>query len=191
MARFMKSAALAAVALTVVFALLELTPLTITAATISYHLLMRLAVGGIFDLTLNNRMDCRRRWFRVGKFEAALYERLRVSGWKAKLPTYDPGLFDRHRHSWEEIAQAMCQAELVHEVIVVLSFLPVLASVWLGETAVFVITSLLSAAFDMLFVILQRYNRPRILKIAERLKKRAGQPGEIPQITEVANAEAD
>lgn len=173
MARIMKLAAALCVALTAVFALLRLTAPAITAGTFSYHLLMRLAVGFAFDRTLHNHVDYRRPWFQLRRFEPALYERLRVGKWKAALPTYDPEAFDRHRHSWEEIVQAMCQAELVHEVIAVLSFLPVLASVWLGSAAVFVITSVLAAGFDLLFVIIQRYNRPRVLKIVERLKSRA------------------
>lgn len=172
MARGMKLTAAVCVALTVVFSLLQLTPLAITAGTFSYHLLMRLAVGFAFDRTLNNRVDYNHRWFRLLPFEAALYERLQVGRWKSGLPTYDPEAFDRHKHSWEEIAQAMCQAELVHEVIAVLSFLPVLASVWLGEPVVFLITSVLAAAFDLLFVVIQRYNRPRVLKIVEKLNAR-------------------
>jgi len=172
MARTMKLAALLCVALTVAFALLKLTALAITAGTFSYHLLMRLAVGFAFDRTLDNHVDYRHPWFRVRRFEAALYERLRVGKWKAALPTYAPEVFDRHRHSWDEIAQAMCQAELVHEVIAVLSFVPVAASVWLGAPAVFIVTSVLAAAFDLLFVIIQRYNRPWVLKIVERLQSR-------------------
>lgn len=172
MARWMKLAALAAAALTAVFALLRLEPLAITAGTFAYHLLMRLAVGFAFDRTLNNHVDVRHRWFRLHRFEAVLYDRLQVGKWKAALPTYDPDAFDRHQHSWEEIAQAMCQAELVHEVIALLSFLPVAASPWLGAMAVFIITSVLAAAFDLLFVIIQRYNRPRVMKIVERLKDR-------------------
>lgn len=172
MARIMKLSAAVCVVLTVLFAALGITPLTITAGTCAYHLLMRLAVGVAFDMTLNNRVDYRHPWFQLRSFEERLYERLRVGSWKAKMPTYDPQAFDRHRHSWDEIAQAMCQAEVVHEVIVVLSFLPVAASVWLGAAAVFIITSVLSAGFDMMFVIMQRYNRPRILKIVQRVKER-------------------
>ena len=173
MARIMKLSALISVFLTLIFALLKITPLTITAATFSYHLLMRLGVGFIIDKLMHNRADYYHSWFRQHRFEKALYAFLRVSRWKAALPSYEPELFDRHQHSWDEIAQAMCQAELVHEAISVLSFLPLAASVWLGEPAVFAITSVLAAAFDMLFVILQRYNRPRILKIIERLQQRS------------------
>ena len=172
MARGMKLGAAVCVALTVVFSLLQLTPLTITAGTFSYHLLMRLAVGFAFDRTLNNHVDPDHRWFRLLTFEEALYERLQVGRWKSDMPTYDPDAFDRHKHSWEEIAQAMCQAELVHEVIAVLSFLPVLASVWLDEPVVFAVTSALAAAFDLLFVVIQRYNRPTLSLLAKKLKQR-------------------
>lgn len=173
MARAMKLAAAVSVALTAVFAGIGAVPLTITAATFAYHLLMRLAVGFAFDRLLNNRVDYSHGWFRLRGFEERLYKWLKVGSWKAKMPTYDPSLFDRHLHSWDEIARAMCQAELVHEVIVVLSFLPVAVSAWLGDTLIFVITSLLAAGFDMMFVIMQRYNRPRILQIVQRLKERA------------------
>ena len=172
MARIMKIGAAVSVALTVLFGLVGITPLAITAGTFAYHLLMRLAVGLVFDKALNNHVDYRRGWFRLRSFEPRLYGWLRVAQWKTGMPTYDPEAFDRHKHTWDEIAQAMCQAELVHEVIVVLSFMPLVASIWLGEMPVFLITSLLAAGFDLMFVVMQRYNRPRILKIVDRLNAR-------------------
>lgn len=173
MARWMKTGAAVSVLLTVLFALLKLTPLTITAATFAYHLLMRLAVGLIFDKTMRNRANPDGWWFRQRAWEPRLYEALRVSQWKTNMPSYQPDLFDRHKHTWDEIAQAMCQAELVHETIIPLSFLPVAAVPWLGALPVFLITSTLAACFDLLFVLMQRYNRPRVLQIAERVKKKA------------------
>lgn len=59
----------------------------------------------------------------------------------------------------------MCQAELVHETIVVLSFVPIIPSVLVfGDLPVFIITSLAAAIIDVTFVIIQRYNRPRIIR---------------------------
>ena len=66
---------------------------------------------------------------------------------------------------------AMCQAELVHETIIVFSFLPIIACVWFGTIEVFVITSIVSALIDYIFVVLQRDNRPRILKILKERDK--------------------
>ena len=59
----------------------------------------------------------------------------------------------------------MCQAEIVHEIIIVLSFVPIIFSIWFGELLVFIITSVISALIDSIFVMLQRYNRSRIIKL--------------------------
>ena len=172
MARGMKIIAVVAIALTAIFAVfysikpLEIfLTLAITVGTVSYHFLMRLFVGGVFSALMKNKADYNKKWFRVGKKEQKLYVALRVKKWKKHLPTYDPSLFDKQKHSWEEIIGATCQAELVHETIAVLSFVPILTISVFGSPAVFVITSVLSALFDLSFAALQRYNRPRILKI--------------------------
>jgi hypothetical protein len=52
---------------------------------------------------------------------------------------------------------------------VVLSFVPILAAIPFGELAVFVITSIVAAAFDLLFVMLQRFNRTRIVRLIGKL----------------------
>ena len=94
-----------------------------------------------------------------------MYKKLRVKKWKNKMPTYDEKIFDPLLHTWDEIAQAMCQSELVHKTIVVFSFLPLVAVLWFGAFPVFLITSIAAAYCDMMFVIMQRYNRSRILKM--------------------------
>ena len=81
------------------------------------------------------------------------------------MPTYDPEAFDKRKHSWDEIVQVMCQAELVHETIILLSFVPILAHIWFGALEVFIITSVLAAVFDGTFVIIQRFNRPRVINM--------------------------
>ena len=139
--------------------------LTITFGTIAYHSIMRLLVGLVFRTAMHNKADYRKRWYRVSKRELAIYEKLRVKKWKSKMPTYDPTLFDPQIHSWDEIAQAMCQAELVHETIIVLSFLPIVGGIWFGAYSVFIVTSILAAWLDAMFVIMQRYNRQRVLKL--------------------------
>ena len=87
--------------------------LAITFGTVSYHLVMRLLVGGAFQAVMQNHADLRKRWYRVGRREMAVYEALKVKRWKRRMPTYDNALFDPRLHTWDEVAQAMCQAELV------------------------------------------------------------------------------
>lgn len=137
----------------------------ITLGTIAYHFVMRLAVGYLINGLLNNHIDYRKKWFHITKFEQKLYKQLKVKRWKKNIPAYDPQCFDPAIHTWDEIAQAMCQAEIVHEVIMILSFIPILAAIPFGELWVFVITSILAACLDAAFVMIQRYNRPRIIKL--------------------------
>ena len=145
-------------------------PFAITFGTCFYHFAMRLLVGHILNRKMCNRADYRKRWYQLRDFEMPLYQFLRVKKWKGKMPSYDPEVFDPTKHSWQEIAQAMCQAELVHELIAVFSFLPLLAAIPFGAFWVFLITSVLSALFDLSFVIMQRYNRPRILRFIEKAR---------------------
>ena len=176
MARVMKISAASALLLTVLcsaayFAGAHLAmPFAITFGTCFYHFAMRLLVGHILNRKMRNRADYRKRWYQLRDFEMPLYQVLRVKKWKGKMPSYTPEVFDPTKHSWQEIAQAMCQAELVHEVIAVFSFLPLLAAIPFGAFWVFLITSVLSALFDLSFAIMQRYNRPRILRFIEKAR---------------------
>ena len=178
MAKIMKVSALSSALLTLLFIILYvnihsplLLILAITAGTTAYHFIMRLLVGNIIDRILHNRVDYTAPWFRSKAFETRLYKALKVKKWKSKMGTYDPKSFDPKLHSWEEIASATCQAELVHEVIIALSFLPLLAAIPFGTFTAFAVTSVLAACFDAIFVIIQRYNRPRIIKL---IKKESG-----------------
>ena len=80
------------------------------------------------------------------------------------MPTFAPEKLDLKVHTWEEIAGAMCQSKVVHSIIVVLCFVPILATLIWGTVWVFFITSILSAVVESLFVIMQRYNKPRVIK---------------------------
>jgi len=144
--------------------------LSITFGTIFYHLGVRLAVGEVFQRTMNNRADYTKKWYQLRPWENSLYQKLGVKRWKNKMPTFYPEEFSPKLHTWDEIAQAMCQSELVHETNVFLSFLPIIASRWFGALPVFAVTSVLAAAFDLMLVMMQRYNRPRAVRIA--LKQR-------------------
>lgn len=148
--------------------------LAITFGTASYHIIMRLLVGLSFQAVMQNRADPGRRWYRVGKGEMAVYETLKIKRWKRKIPTFDNARSNPQLHSWDEIAQAMCQAELVHETIMILSFLPIAEGIWFGMYPVFIITSVLAAGYDLMFVMTQRYNRQRVLTL---LAHKSASPG--------------
>ena len=144
--------------------------LAVTFGTISYHLGIRLAVGLFYNTIMKNHADYTKKWYQIHSWENKLYQLLKVKTWKDRMPSYNPEIFSNKKHTWDEIAQSMCQSELVHETNIILSFVPLIASIYFGSFCVFLITSVCGAVFDLLFVIMQRYNRPRIVKIALRQK---------------------
>lgn len=144
----------------------------ITCGTTAYHILLRLFAPVIVLAVFRRRYDVHHWWFRTRTWEMRLYDRLGVQQWKSHVPTWDPGQFSLEKHSLQEIAQNMCHAELVHEFIVVLSFTSLLLAIPFGSFPVFLITAVLAAAFDSMFVMVQRYNRPRIVMILDRRARR-------------------
>ena len=141
--------------------------------TTAYHFLMRLAVGYLLLKLTNYDFDYRRPWFRPRAWEPAFYEKLNIRHWKKNLPTYAPEQFSLKDNSLHRVIQNMCGAELVHETIMVLSFLPLLAIPFFGAFPVFLVTSLLAALYDSIFVLAQRYNRPRMIRIYEKQEAHA------------------
>lgn len=171
----MQVTAICTAVLTALFSLLyyylgqpALLSLAITFGTTCYHFSMRLLVGALIP----NNFDYRRRWFQCSHFETDLYKKLRLKQWKGQLPTYNPRLFSLHDNSLEQIVRNMCQAEVVHEIIILCSFVPLLFSMVWDSFGTFLITSVLAACFDALFVMLQRFNRPRIIKMLEMQSRR-------------------
>ncbi len=144
--------------------------LAITFGTCFYHIAMRLVVGHSIDLICRNKMNYDKWWFRERRFEPKLYNFLRVKKWKKHLPTYNPEHYDIRDRSLEEIIQTTCQSEIVHEINMILSFVPVIFTIWFGSLAAFLITSSIAFCFDGIFVIMQRYNRPRLKRLLKRLR---------------------
>ena len=120
---------------------------------------------------MKNKADHNSIWFREKRFENKLYKLIRVRKWKKYLPTYNPDTFDASQKTVEEIIGATCQAEIVHEVIMALSLLPIAFIPFLGGAAAMIITSVLAMLIDSMFVILQRYNRPKLVRVMERFQK--------------------
>ncbi len=139
--------------------------ISITVGVFAYHFLMRLIVGVTVNKIFKNNIAYTRKWFTPLKFEENLYRFMRVKLWKKYIPTYSPVTFSLAENPPERVVAATCQSEIVHEIIMVLSFLPIILAIPFGDAYVFIITSVFSALIDAVFVVLQRYNRPRLLKI--------------------------
>ena len=89
------------------------------------------------------------------------------------MPTYDPASFSLQENTLQQIVDNCCVSEAVHEVIILFSFVPLAFALWWGAFPVFLLTSLFAAAFDSCFAIMQRYNRPRLLRILMKKEAKA------------------
>ena len=138
----------------------------ITTGTTFYHFAMRLIVGSIVPHCVKNPE--KNRWFHQRAFEPELYKVLKVKQWKDHMPTYDPHSFSLQHNTPEQIVYNTCVSETVHVVIVLFSFVPISFTLWWGAFPVFLTTSVLSAAIDCSFIIMQRYNRPRLIRILSK-----------------------
>ena len=139
----------------------------ITCFTIMYHLWMRIIMGNVSKLF---RINYKQWWFKEINFENKLYKLLRVKKWKGKALTYNPELFSLKDYSLEEIANTMSKAETDHWINEIISLSTLLFAIAWGEFWIFLITAIAAMLFDSQFIVIQRYNRPRILKILEKNK---------------------
>lgn len=146
--------------------------LAITALTFFFHFAMRLFIGGAVSfITTIKKTDYNNWWFKEKAFEKKLYKVLKVKKWKNHMPTYLPETFSLEKNSLEDIILSTCGAELTHEWIILASFIPLLFSSKFGAFGVFLITSIFAAGVDAMFVLMQRYNRPRLIKLLKYEKR--------------------
>lgn len=147
--------------------------LSITFCTALYHFAMRLFVGEICNKFIEPNLNCNSKWFKEKKFEKKLYKLLKVKKWKKFAPTYSPESFSLKDNSKEDIIRTMCGAEVVHELIIVFSFLPIIFSGLLDSFYEFLFTSIIAVLVDSVFVIIQRFNRPRVIKLLKRSERQS------------------
>lgn len=147
--------------------------LGIIALTTCYHFTVRLVIGSIVDYNLKNTVDYTRKWFKQRDFEERLYKNLHVKKWKDSMPTADENLFLLSKHTLEKIISAGCQAEIVHELCAAAGLLAIFLAIPFGDLWVFLVTSLGAALYDLMFVAIQRYNRPHLIKTLKKQQERA------------------
>ena len=139
----------------------------ITAFTIMYHFWVRIIMGNVSKL-FRKHIKYNQWWFKERKFEKSFYKLLRVKEWKGKALTYNPESFSLKEHSLEEIVNTMSKSEIDHWINEVISLSTLLFAIPWGEFWIFLVTAIVAMIFDSQFIIIQRYNRPRVIKILEK-----------------------
>lgn len=141
----------------------------IVAFVILYQFGLRLLTG-----QLNNglKIDPTHPWFKPCEFEKPLYKLLKVKKWKKNVPTYNPELFVLSERPLEDIAKSMAKVEVDHWTNVVISLTTLLFPLLWGKFWLFFVVAVLCILFDLQFVAIQRFNRPRVLRSVGRAKNR-------------------
>lgn len=175
MKRFMFSAATASLVLMFAFFIFMVNTskhifltLGITSMTICYHFTVRLVIGSIADRVKLSQFKPGSWRFRERGFEKKLYKALRVKKWKKFAPTYDDSKFDLSKNPTENVIGETCRAESVHWLCIAASLVSISFAAVFGSLLAFLITGVLGALFDLIFVIIQRYNRPRLMRYAAK-----------------------
>lgn len=142
----------------------------VTAFTIMYHLWMRIIMGNVSKLC---KVRYNQWWFREKPFEKKLYNFLRVRKWKGKALTYNPELYNVKERTLRQIADTTAKSELDHLINILISLSTLLFALLWGELWIFLITAVLAILFDLQFVLIQRYNRPRLARMVDRERRKA------------------
>lgn len=143
----------------------------ITTFTIMYHFWVRIIMGNVSKL-FRKHINYKQWWFKEKKFEKKLYKTLKVKDWKDKALTYNPEQFSLKENSLEKIANTMAKSEVDHWINEIISVSTLLFSFIWGEFLPFFISAIVAMIFDSQFIIIQRYNRPRIVKLLEMEEKK-------------------
>ncbi|MEE0859329.1 MAG: hypothetical protein U0M12_07685 [Acutalibacteraceae bacterium] len=154
--------------------------LYITLLLALFWVVINVTVPWLVRFLVPKRFFNENKWlFKERKFEGPLYRKIKVSKWKDKLP--DAGkLIHFQRDSLPcDIDEAYinrfimecCIAELGHLSVGIIGFTSLFfvflipGNDKLEHLGVFLLLSILDFAIQMLFVIIQRYNRPRLIKL--------------------------
>lgn len=150
--------------------------------------LIYLAISGILVFILGRLTP--KKWipenrfpFRAFEFEkeGRIYEKIKVHKWKNKVPDMSrlaakiaPGFMKRKAveqgtsDEMKLLVKETCIAELAHTV----SALVGLACIFIWRGIGGIMIALLWGIFNLIFIIIQRYNRPRLQKVVKMIEYR-------------------
>ena len=154
--------------------------LYITALLALFWLAINIAVPWLVRFLVPKKYFNENRWlFKERKFESSFYRKIKVTKWKDKLP--DAGkLIHFQRDSLpcditEEYINRFitecCIAELGHLTVGIVGFSSLFFVFFIPgdkkmeHLGVFLLLAVMDMAIQMLFIIIQRYNRPRLIKL--------------------------
>lgn len=151
----------------------------IVSFMILYHFGLRIFMG---EITKRFAIDYNHFWFCEKRFEKTLYRLLHVRKWKDKVLTFDPASFDFQNRTLHQLATTMAKSELDHWINEVISVVSIFFSLIWGCFPAFFITAVAAMLFDAQFILVQRYNRPIVLRLMARREKKESAAKEMASV---------
>ena len=144
----------------------------IVSFMILYHFGLRILMGNV---TKHFAVNPNHEWFKQRKFEKKLYILLKVRKWKDKVLTFDPASFDFKNRTLYQLATTMAKSELDHWINEIISVISIFFTFIWDCFPAFFISAVAAMLFDAQFIIVQRYNRPIVLRLNQRRENRKSQ----------------
>lgn len=141
----------------------------IVSFMILYHFGLRILMG---EVTKHFKINFRHPFYKERRFEKGLYKLLKVRKWKDKVLTFEPENYDFENRTLEQLATTMAKSELDHWINEVISVLSLLFIFLWGCPPAFLISAVAAMIFDAQFIIVQRYNRPIVVRLIDRKLKK-------------------
>lgn len=140
--------------------------ITVTLGVLLFHFAMRLFVNWFFKSMKGRPWNHTNKWFRERNYERGLFKVLRVASWKNHIPDYNPEDFDQKQKKLSKMISNSCREEVTHIVMIIANFLPILLPISLSGVNFWLLfwLSVLGGIIDLMFILKQRYNRPRMVK---------------------------
>lgn len=140
----------------------------IVSFMILYHFGLRIHMGNV---TKKWKITYNHPFFRTRGFEKKLYKLLKVRRWKDKVLTFEPEMYDFQNRTLEQLAATMAKSETDHWINEIISVISIFFTFLWGCPAAFLISAIAAMIFDAQFIIVQRYNRPIVLRLLKRQGK--------------------
>ena len=157
-----------------------------------YLCILGIASHIIGEAVPRNRVEPYKSPFACWEWEknGRVYEQLNIRAWKDKLPDMSRVMKKMvpkrltsgvSEESVERLIEETCIAEATHFMLILMSVICI--NIWPGRGGV--IITLLFSIGNVPFIIVQRYNRPKLKKLLERMRKRKVKHGNAEATAEV------
>jgi len=115
----------------------------------------------------------KRKFFIVSEKEMMFYKKIGLPKWKDKLPQYSKGFNKRNlpdqisKEYLELFINVTCQAEMVHYIIIILGYFSVFFALLTNKHKywIFILIATFIGICNLVFSLIQRYNRFRLDKL--------------------------